>query len=84
MKHRAECNAIAAKWCADKTVAEVLEACAREAIPCAPVNTYADAARDPHVLARDMLQDTVQEDASTVPVTVPAGTIRATQTSLRK
>jgi formyl-CoA transferase len=83
IKHRAECNAIAAKWCADKTVAEVLEVCAREAIPCAPVNTYADAARDPHVLARDMLQDTVQEDGSTVPVTGPAAKFSRTPTRIR-
>jgi formyl-CoA transferase len=83
MKHRAECNAMTAKWCVDRTVAEVEEICAREAIPCAPVKTYAQAAQDPHVLARDMLQDTVQEDGSTAPITGPAAKFSRTPTSIR-
>jgi len=83
MKHRGECNAMAAKWCADHTVAEVLEICAREAIPCARVNTYAEAAADPHVLEREMLQDVIQEDGSTAPITGPAAKFSRTPVRIR-
>jgi formyl-CoA transferase len=83
MKHRAECNAIAARWCAERSVAQVLAECAEHAIPCAPINTYADAARDPHVLARDMLQDVEQEDGSTAPITGPTAKFSRTPTRVR-
>lgn|SRR5208282_3653050 len=83
MKHRGECNAMTAKWCAERTVAEVLEICARETIPCAPVNTYEQAAKDPHVLARDMMQDTIQEDGSSAPITGPAAKFSRTPTKVR-
>jgi formyl-CoA transferase len=83
MKHRGECNAMAAKWCAEHTVAEVLETCAREAIPCAPVLTYEQAARDSHVLERDMLMDTVQEDGSKAPITGPAAKFSRTPVTIR-
>ena len=83
MKHRGECNALAAKWCADHSVAQVLEICGREGIACAPVNTYEQAAHDPHVLARDMLQDTVQEDGSSAPIVGPAIKFSRTPTKVR-
>ncbi|HTR60264.1 MAG TPA: CoA transferase [Candidatus Binataceae bacterium] len=83
MKHRGECNALAAKWCADHTVAQVLEICGREGIACAPVNTYEQAAHDPHVHARDMLQETVQEDGSTAPIVGPAIKFSRTPTKVR-
>jgi formyl-CoA transferase len=72
MKHRAECNAMAAKWCVGLTVDEVVAVCAREGIACAPVNTYTQAAQDPHVRERDMLQETIQEDGSRALITGPA------------
>jgi len=59
-KHRDECNALFAGWCANKTVAEAVAECAANSIACAPIRSYAEAARDPHVLARDMMQDTPQ------------------------
>ena len=83
MKNRGECNAMAAKCCADHTVAEVLEICARDAIPCAPVNTYTQAAEDPHVLAREMLIETVQEDGSKAPITGPAAKLSRTPLRIR-
>ncbi len=83
MKHRGECNAMAAKWCADHTVAEVVEICAREAIPCARVNTYAEAAGDPQILERDMLQNTIQEDGSMAPITGPAAKFSRTPVRIR-
>ena len=83
IKHRAECNALFAGWCASRTLAEVIEQCAREAIPCAPVRSYAEAARDRHVLARDMMQDTPQEEGTVVPITGPAAKFSRTPTRVR-
>jgi formyl-CoA transferase len=83
MKHRAECNAMAAKWCASLTVDEVLAVCAREGIACAPVNTYTQAAQDPHVCEREMLQETIQEDGSRAPITGPAAKFSRTPARIR-
>ncbi len=82
-KHRAECNAMVARWCAGLTVAEAVAECARNSIPCAPVRSYAQAARDPHVLARDMMQDTPQEGGAVVPITGPAAKFSRTPTRVR-
>ena len=49
----------------------------------APVRTYAEAAADPHVRARGMLQDVVHPDGSTVPVTGPAAKFSRTPTKVR-
>ena len=81
--HRAECNAMVARWCSEKTVEEVVEICAREAIACEPVHTYAEAARDPHVLERDMLQPTPQEGDARAPIVGPAAKFSRTPTRVR-
>ena len=83
MKHRGECNAMAAKWCAGLTVAEVVTVCAREGIACAPVYTCTQAARDRHVYERDMLQETIQEDGSRAPITGPAAKFSPTPVRIR-
>jgi formyl-CoA transferase len=64
-------------------VAEVIESFLREGIPAAPVQTYAQAARDPHVLARDILQHTAHEDGTIVPITGPAAKFSRTPTKVR-
>lgn len=46
---------LVANWVAEKTVAEAMELLNREGVPCGPVKTIAEAAKDPHVLAREML-----------------------------
>lgn len=82
-KHRVECNALFAGWCADRTVADAVAECAAHSIPCAPVRSYAEAARDPHVLARDMMQEVVQQDGSVAPITGPAAKFSRTPTRIR-
>ena len=81
--HRSECNAMVAGWCSERTVEEVIEICAREAIACEPVQTYADAARDPHVRERDMMQTTAQEGGATAPIVGPAAKFSRTPTRVR-
>ena len=82
-KHRDECNAIFAGWCAARIVADVVGECARNAVPCAPVRSYAEAARDPHVLARDMMQNVEQEGGGVAPITGPAAKFSRTPTRIR-
>ena len=83
MKHRNECNAMVAKWCAERTVDEAVDACAKEGIPCAKVRTYAEAARCPHTHERDMLQEVAQEDGKLAPITGPAAKFSRTPTRIR-
>ncbi len=82
-EHRDECNALFAGWCAARTVAEAVTECAANAIACAHVRSYAEAARDPHVLARDMMQDTPQADKSIAPIVGPAAKFSRTPTRVR-
>ena len=49
----------------------------------AKVDTYEDAAHNPHVLERDMLQDTVLEDGSVGALTGPALKFSRTPTRVR-
>ena len=71
LARRAEMQALLGDWCAPRAVASVVECLVRERLPCAPVRSYAEAARDPHVLARDMLQEVELEDGTRAPVVGP-------------
>jgi formyl-CoA transferase len=83
MSNRKECDAMFAKWCEARTVEEAVAECAREGIPCAKVRTYAEAARDPHTIERDMLQQVAQEDGKLAPITGPAAKFSRTPTRIR-
>jgi formyl-CoA transferase len=81
--HREEVNTLIADWCASRSVAEVLPLFIREGLAAAPIRTYDQAARDPHVRERDMLQETRQADGSTIPLTGPAAKFSRTPTRVR-
>ena len=81
--HREEANAVIAAWCAPRSADEVLALFIKAGLAAAPIRTYTQAARDPHVLARDMLQDTRQADGSVVPITGPAAKFSRTPTRVR-
>jgi len=81
--NRAESNRLVAEWCAGGRVDEIMAACVEAGIPASPVRSYADAARDPHVRERDMLQDIAQEDGRSVPITGPAAKFSRTPTRVR-
>jgi formyl-CoA transferase len=83
MNHREECNAMFAKWCEGRTVEEAVNECAKNNIPCAKVRTYAEAARCPHTIERDMLQEVAQEDGKLAPITGPAAKFSRTPTRIR-
>jgi formyl-CoA transferase len=82
--HREEGNEIIGAWCAERRVNEVVKAVSAAGLPASPVRTYADAARDPHVLERDMLQPTEQANGSSVPITGPAAKFSRTPTRVRR
>ena len=81
--HREEVNAIIAEWCRSRSVDDVLPLLIKEGLAAAPIRTYDQAACDPHVRERDMLQDTRQADGSIVPITGPAAKFSRTPTRVR-
>ncbi|MBI3248164.1 MAG: CoA transferase [Deltaproteobacteria bacterium] len=83
MNHREEVNAMIAVWCAARSSAEAIAQCLKAGLAVAPIRTYEQAARDPHILARDMLQDTPQANGVTIPITGPAAKFSRTPTRVR-
>jgi formyl-CoA transferase len=81
--HREEVNAIIAEWCRSRSVDDVLPLFIKEGLAAAPVRTYKQAARDPHIRERDMLQEMRQADGSTLPMTGPAAKFSRTPTRVR-
>jgi formyl-CoA transferase len=71
-----------AEWASEYSVAEFVERFAELGIPAAAVRTYAEAARDPHVAARDMLQPTASAGART-PLVGPAAKLSRTPSRVR-
>jgi formyl-CoA transferase len=84
LQHRDECNGLLHAWLLPQTVAEAIERFNRASIPAAPVRTYHQAAMDPHVGEREMLQETVQEDGLSAPLTGPAAKFSRTPTKIRR
>jgi formyl-CoA transferase len=83
IERRGEVDALFAAWLAGQTVAEALAALLDAGLPIAPVRSYAEAAADPHVRARDMLQDVAQQDGTTLPITGPAAKLSRTPLQVR-
>jgi formyl-CoA transferase len=83
LARRLEVNALVAGWAADRSVAQALEALEAAGVPAAAVRTYAEAARDPLVAAREMLQPTAQPDGTVVPLTGPPAKLSRTPVRVR-
>jgi formyl-CoA transferase len=84
LQRRAEVDRLLAQWIAPRSVDEVVRAFAAEGLPAAPVRSYEESARDPHVRERDMLQETEQPDGSRAPITGPAAKFSRTPTRVRR
>ncbi|MFQ5513180.1 MAG: CaiB/BaiF CoA transferase family protein [Myxococcota bacterium] len=80
---RDEANALLADWLAPLTASDAAERLTGEGLPAAVVRSYAEAAADPHVRARDMLQPIEQENGHVVPITGPAAKLSRTPTCVR-
>ncbi|MGH0031235.1 MAG: CaiB/BaiF CoA transferase family protein [Myxococcota bacterium] len=70
-------------WAAERTVGDAVAELAELGIPAAPVRSYAEAARDPHVEARGMLRTLPQEEGTPVPVTGPPAKLSRTPVDVR-
>jgi len=80
---RAEVDGLVAGWALECSVDEALAVLNGAGVPAAPVRTYAEAAADPLVAARAMLQPVEQEDGSVAPITGPAAKLSRTPTRVR-
>ncbi len=80
---RAEVDALFAGWLAGQSVADAIATLLAAGLPIAPVRSYAEAAADPHVRAREMLQDVAQEDGTLRPITGPAAKLSRTPLRVR-
>ena len=83
LQRRDEINALVAQWTADRPVEDVVDLLVKGGLTAAPVRTPDQAAKDPHILARDMLQDTQQLDGSSAPIVGPAAKFSRTPTRVR-
>ncbi|HEU4421793.1 MAG TPA: CoA transferase [Pilimelia sp.] len=82
-KNRDAVNAVVADWCAGRPAAEVVAALGAAGITAARIRTYAEAATDPVVHHRQMLQDTVLCNGAVAPLTGPAVKFSGTPTRIR-
>jgi len=68
VKRVAEIDAAIGKWTAQRTVAQVMDALDKAAVPAGRIYTVADIASDPHYLARDMIQHIKMDDGTLLAV----------------
>ncbi|MBF5029950.1 MULTISPECIES: CoA transferase [unclassified Micromonospora] len=80
---RDEVNALVGAWCEARTVAGAAAGLAAAGIPAEPVRDFADAAADPHVRERDMVQTVPLCNGTTGPLTGPAAKFSRTPTRVR-
>lgn len=77
-------NAMVAHYCAAHGTAEVIDALTAAGVVVAKVNTFAEAAAEAHVQAREMLQPVTLSDGSVQPLTAPAAKFSRTPTRIRR
>jgi len=83
LARRAEVDGLLAAWAAPRSVAEAVAELEAAGIPAAPVRSYTEAAQDPVVAAREMLQPTPQPDGTNVPLVGPPAKLSRTPIRVR-
>ncbi len=83
IEHRREVDGLLADWTAERSVAQAVAELGEVGVPAAPVRSYAEAAADPLVAERDMLQSVEQADGRAAPITGPAAKLSRTPTRVR-
>jgi crotonobetainyl-CoA:carnitine CoA-transferase CaiB-like acyl-CoA transferase len=81
LARRREVDGLVAAWARERSVEQALAELRAVDLPVAKVQTYAEAARDPAVHARDMLQS--PPDAAGTPITAPAAKLSRTPLRVR-
>jgi formyl-CoA transferase len=76
-------NAVVAAWCAPRAADDVVAAVDAGGVIVSRIRTFAEAAKEPHVLERDMLQDTVLCNGTTAPIVGPPVKFSRTPTRVR-
>ncbi|HEV2885545.1 MAG TPA: CoA transferase [Jatrophihabitans sp.] len=84
LANRVEINRLVAHWCSGRPLADAVAAIAERGLVVAPVRTLAEAVADPHVAAREMLQQTVLSDGSDAPLVGPPVKFSRTPTRIRR
>ncbi len=82
-ENREAVDALVAEWCLLQDQAWVVEQLGTAGVPVAPVNDYPTATADPHVSAREMLQDVTLADGSQAPLLGPVAKFSRTPTRIR-
>jgi formyl-CoA transferase len=82
LERREEVDALLAGWAAERSLDEALRELREAGVPAAPVQSYAQAARDPHVIEREMLQPVLQGGRE-VPLASPPVRFSRTPTRIR-
>jgi formyl-CoA transferase len=82
LERREEVDALLADWAAERSLDEALRELREAGVPAAPVQSYAEAARDPHVIEREMLQPVLQGGRE-VPLASPPMRFSRTPTRIR-
>jgi formyl-CoA transferase len=83
LANRAAINDLVAGWCAGQSVAGAVAALSARGMVVSPVRSLAEAVADPHVAARQMLQQTVLGDGSSAPLVGPPVKFSRTPTRIR-
>ncbi len=83
LARRREVDGWVAAWVAARSADEAVAGLLAADVPAAKVRSFAEAAGDPHVRERDMLQQARLEDGSVVPVVGPAAKLSRTPTRVR-
>ena len=82
LARRSTVDGLLRDWLAERTVEEAEAALLGAGLPFGRIRSYAEAARDPHVRERDMLQNTDVEGGQ-LPLTGPAAKFSRTPTRIR-
>jgi formyl-CoA transferase len=83
LANRDACNAMVAAWAAERTRSEAIELLLKAGLAASPVNTYNEAAKDPHMIEREVLQPAKIEDGSIAIHTGPVAKFSRTPLRVR-
>ena len=83
LANRDACNALVAAWAAERTRREAVEVLLKAGLAVSPVNSYNEAAKDPHMIEREVLQPARIEDGSIAIHTGPVAKFSRTPTRVR-
>jgi len=83
IKRREEFDLLVAQWCIRHSTAEVVDLWNTAGLAVTRVNSFAEASREPHLAAREMLQEVTLTDGKTVPIVGPAAKFSRTPVRIR-